>query len=540
MLKIFLAEDEIVVRESIRKNINWEEQGYTFVGEAGDGEIAYSMILEKKPDVIISDIKMPFMDGLELCRLVREDMPWVKIIFLTGYDEFAYAKQAISLGASEYLLKPVSSSVLIETIGRIRENIEAEQKQTAFLERYQQEMMELERLQQQKFFENLVSGEYAVPELLQMAGHLGLPLSAQSYNILLFNLSREQDNEIYSEDLVRVMSRVEALVARCEHTLLFKLGLDGWAILAKGDDTQDAAQTSRLFAQQLEQVLGKPENVHHFIAVGKPVQRLGDIRKSYQAADRAFAYRFIQDSDNTVYSEQTAKEDAAGDVSLRTLNSHAIDTAIIERLLRSGERGASAALIDEVFASIGEAHMQSLLLRQYIAMNAHFSAVAFLEQLGIPRDALLEKYGAVDEVGEALETLQGSKEYIVNLLEHALQLRDELSHKRYSLLLHQAQMFIRENHGRDDISLNLVARHVNMSPTHFSTIFSQEMGSTFIEYLTSVRMEQAKELLRCSRQKTAEIAYNVGYKDPHYFSYLFKKLQGCTPREFRAAGKDSV
>ena len=111
---------------------------------------------------------------------------------------------------------------------------------------------------------------------------------------------------------------------------------------------------------------------------------------------------------------------------------------------------------------------------------------------------------------------------------------EAFSKQKYSQLLKEAKNYIEQNYGNDEISLNTAAASVNLSPNHFSTIFSQEMGKTFIEFLTDVRMGRAKELLRSSAMKTAEIAYAVGYKDSHYFSYLFKKTQKCTPREFRS------
>ena len=107
MLKVFLVEDEIIVREGIKNNINWAAEGFAFAGEASDGELAYPLIQKARPDILITDIKMPFMDGLELSRLVRQEMPDIKIIILSGYDEFEYAKEAISIGITDYLVKQI-------------------------------------------------------------------------------------------------------------------------------------------------------------------------------------------------------------------------------------------------------------------------------------------------------------------------------------------------------------------------------------------------------------------------------------------------
>ena len=110
MLKVFLAEDEIVMREGIKNNIDWQGEGFEFVGDAGDGELAYPIIQKTRPDILITDIKMPFMDGLELSRLVKHELPETKIILLSGYDEFQYAKEAIDIGITDYLVKPVTRS----------------------------------------------------------------------------------------------------------------------------------------------------------------------------------------------------------------------------------------------------------------------------------------------------------------------------------------------------------------------------------------------------------------------------------------------
>ena len=119
MYKVFLVEDEIVVREGIRDNVNWENSNFIFSGEAPDGEIALPLIQEIKPDILITDIKMPFMDGLELSRIIKKNMPWVRIIILSGHDEFKFAKEAISIGVTEYLLKPISSSDLLKALNKV-------------------------------------------------------------------------------------------------------------------------------------------------------------------------------------------------------------------------------------------------------------------------------------------------------------------------------------------------------------------------------------------------------------------------------------
>ena len=179
MLKIFLVEDEMIMREGIKKNIDWEKENFSFVGDAADGELAYPLIIQKKPDILITDIKMPFMDGLELSRLVKAELPDIKIIVLSGYDEFDYAKEAIDIGIAEYLLKPVTSAKLLETLHRVQKTILEQREKEAVKNGVDEEM---------KFFRKLVLGNMSVSLLLKEGRALGIELAASEYNLLLLQL----------------------------------------------------------------------------------------------------------------------------------------------------------------------------------------------------------------------------------------------------------------------------------------------------------------------------------------------------------------
>lgn len=136
MIKVFLVEDETIIRQGIKHNIDWNSNGFELVGEAGDGEYAYPMILKHQPDILLTDVKMPFMDGLELSRAVKKVLPKTKIIVISGYNEFDYAKEAIKIGISDYLLKPVTSASLMEALKKVADQILEEQENSRLLERY--------------------------------------------------------------------------------------------------------------------------------------------------------------------------------------------------------------------------------------------------------------------------------------------------------------------------------------------------------------------------------------------------------------------
>ena len=166
-IKVFLVEDEVIIRSGVKKSINWEQEGYEFVGEASDGELAYPMILKEKPDILITDIRMPFMDGLELSRLVKKELPDIKILILSGYDEFEYAKKAIKIGVTEYLLKPISAAKLTEVLNAVAETIRQENEEKNLLETYFAEMRENTERDKMRLFEKLLMGDLSMGEILE-------------------------------------------------------------------------------------------------------------------------------------------------------------------------------------------------------------------------------------------------------------------------------------------------------------------------------------------------------------------------------------
>ena len=377
MIKVFLVEDEVVIRDAIKNSIDWEQEGYEFVGEASDGELALPMILKEKPDILITDIRMPFMDGLELSRLVKKELPDTNIIILSGYDEFEYAKEAIKIGVEEYLLKPISSNVLLEHLGEVASKIHEKQREYEQRERRIREMRE----------------KY---------------LSFQK---------KDRDDNI----------------------------------------------------------------------------------NSIKSSDADFDINSVDD-------------------------------------------------LKEIQDKMPRENFRSIILRQYVIVNIFATVTSFckkfedkVEKTQTEEIAHLQELKDREKLlREALATAESQEDiqtYMTQLLANALEVRNTVSDRRYSDVILAAQKIIKKQYMSEDISLNTVAAEVGMSASYFSTIFSREMNQTFVEYLTEIRMNKAKELLTCSSLKTAEIAFETGYRDPHYFSSLFKKTQGCTPKEYRASRK---
>lgn len=534
MLKVFLVEDEVVMREGIKNNIPWEEEGFRFVGEASDGELAYPLIQKTRPDILITDIKMPFMDGLELSRLVKQEMPDVKILVLSGYDEFEYAKEGISIGITDYLVKPISGNQLLEAVKKVGRQVEEEQQQRRFLATFEQERLENTQLARQKFFRSLVSGTRPVSELLKEGRKIGLELAANRYNILLFQIFASDGGEGYDEEENRATKAIEEMTEEMAEVLMIELGLEGWAFLLKETGEKELLKVQKDFLQKLEKTLRSYETVEYFGGLGRPAMRLSELGRCFEEANRAFAYRYLKKRNQVIDSSKELKEAAKEDICLDDLDMRHLDRRVAESFLKTGLKSQIPHFLDEYLKSLGEKNIQSILFRQYVTIDLYFAAVGQVQQMGFEAGDLIERCGDFQNMTSIFSTVEKTKGYLIRVLEAALELREAVSRQKYSSLLKDAKAFIRENYDNEEISLNMTAASVNLSPNHFSTIFSQETGQTFIEYLTAVRMEKARELLRGTSMKTAEIAFAVGYKDPHYFSYLFKKTQECTPREFRA------
>ena len=535
MLKVFLVEDEVVMRNGIKNNIPWEQEGFEFVGEASDGELAYPLIKREKPDILITDIRMPFMDGLELSRLVKKELPQIKIIILSGYNEFDYAKTAIRIGVTDYLLKPISSAKLLEAVKKVGDMIEKEQDNVRLMERYEKEMEENILQEKHKLWGALASNRLSTIELLEKGQHLGMDFTASAYLVFLFKLMQEGDATGCSDELNRASEKVNSLSSTWEKVLSFDRSPEGWAFLIKGESETEVLETFDETKKELLNLVAAYPKVEYFGGLGSIVQRIGDIQNSYKEAARAFSSRFFLDANQIADSAEmvSVQNEEDGKIDVSKMLSKKREHELVEKFFKNGTVEEVDSFLDELFQNIGEQNCKSLLYRQYVVMDLFFCATDFLENLEIGTEELPEECRDINQIVEKAGNAQSLRHQIGILFSETMMLRDGHSKKKYSKLLEDAKAFIDENYKHDDMSLNMVAAQVNISPSYFSTIFSNEMGQTFVEYLTYVRLEKARELLMCSNMRTAEIGYEVGYKDSHYFSYIFKKVVGCSPKEYR-------
>ena len=549
MLKIFLAEDEVIVRETIKRMIPWEELGFELVGEAADGEMALPLLIRQKPDLLITDIKMPFMDGLTLAKLAKKELPELKIVILSGYDDFNYAKQAINIGVEDYLLKPITKNALIERLSEIRSRYEHEKTQKEYYEKFQREMQAYEKNSSRDFFEALVRGSMDMMEVYKKAEKLGVDIVAEAYNILIFTMNSEEDfsgqKEGYSEWEAESLEMLEEFFSGHPSAMLFRSNIFSYGVLLKGQK-ESIKEITKECVGKIQGILKRKESKREwFLAVGQPVERLSQIKKSYHTASRAFSQRYLYGENILYYDEMEMMEHRSGQADtndnayLKKVDVNALNPAILQKFLSNGLQEETENFVKDYFYAIGQEPMESLVFRNYVILNVRFSVLSFLKSLGCDTEEM-EPENTEEILAESGKNIESAITYAKKMISQAITIRDQNSGNKNRSILKTAVDFIDEHYMDEDISLNTAANVANVSSNHFSALFSQNMGQTFIEYLTTLRMNKAKELLRCTGMRSSEIAGEVGYKDAHYFSYLFKKTQGMTPSEYRKAREEKA
>lgn len=527
--QVFVAEDEKFVREGIRNSI--EATGkYVLCGEAADGEMALPAILELKPDILITDIKMPFMDGLALSRAVRRAMPWVKILIVSGHDEFEFAKQAISIGVDEYMLKPISAKTLMAALDKISQRLEEDDARRVqanlCLSRDKQERLIL----RDAFLDRLLCGTVDAAEALEIAARFEMDIPARAYLAaeaeLLFDAAQPGAAAHIRE------GAEEALAPRSDVFWCMRGG-DRLALIVKADnETQlDAAvyEIIAILQRRLRQCL----QVDTVVGIGSVASRLGEISASYADAHRAL-YSIPGLPAGTVVNFADMKN------SVLPALSASEDVPVMQRL-RHMTRQDIGRVMEDVSHKFSDISFNSVLYGYYWIMDLLIAASRLVNELGGDARQVFPELGDARRLLKASASEAALSEIAREILERLITFRDGLDDVKYGDVIARAKAYIYKNYGDSLLSLNTVAAYTGFSPNHFSSIFSQNTGETFIGFLTRVRMEQAKKLLLETEKRSSEVAFEVGYNDVNYFRFLFKKHTGMSARDLRATqGREDV
>lgn len=526
LYKILLVDDEEDVRQAIVKKLDWTSLGFAVVGEASNGEEALEKAEALVPDVVMTDIKMPFMDGLELCRRVKKLLPGVRVAIFSGFDEFEYAKEAIAQQVEEYVLKPINAQELAGVFIRLRNTLDNEFAARRDMERLQRHYDESLPQLRQQFLTELLCGRMAGAELRQKAEEYGLLLAAKGYCVAILRAtypreSRENTRlmEVSLRQLVTdTLGRQPTahLVPSPENTQLLFLLQDG----------QDAHTVIKSLGQLFplaQRFLG----VSLSIGVGGVYLHAEDVPLSRAEATRALEYQILVERGQCIY---------IGDIEPGTQAHSQIDPHATEDILRQIKIGQVEDLrlvIDRQIADLKKSNtgIENFQIRLMELVTELLKLIRSyrLDPAAAGQAKLLEgqpyKVANLDELGQWLF------DFCDNL---RLMIRRERKDST-RLLVDRARAIIAESYADSELSLDVICSRLNVSPAYFSSQFKKETGQGFVGYLTAQRMDKALELLATTDNKTYQIAEKVGYLDPNYFSYVFKKQFGVSPSKYSQA-----
>jgi two-component system, response regulator YesN len=519
--KVFLVEDEIVTREGIRDNVDWKANGFEFCGEASDGETALVILRAIKPDILITDIKMPFMDGLQLGKIVREQMPWIKIIILSGHDEFEYAQQAINLGVTEYLLKPITVHDMHKVLQKLASQLDRERSEQLNLQKMQEQVEESQAALRERLLLKVITGAVDSTDAIEKGRRLGLDLIARCYLVVILKFeTSDHSGQFDYEEFQKIQVSVAGLVGNNPDVFLLKKDWKELVLLLKGNVPQYLEEERELLLSSIKNEL-QAMKYHLTIGIGMQKNRISDI---YQSFIEAFVS--IQ---NAPGKEKDGSNQMVEKAELLKVNKSAVET-----YLNCGVREDFEEFFTAYIQPLGETALKSYLIKSYLFMDVVLATAKLVNELKGNIDSIIPELNSIETILANIKTLDQLKNEIQKILVNALTFRDSQTSGQHTRVIRQAKEYIDQHYMEPDLSLYEIASLVNLSSSHFSMVFSQETCQTFKEYLTRTRIKKAKELLRKTSLSSNDISYQAGFNDPHYFSYVFKKNTGVSPTEFRA------
>lgn len=533
MYKLILVDDEEEVRQGIIQKIEWEKYGFEIIGEVENGREALDLIEKNIPDVVITDIKMPIMDGLELSSILKENFPVIKIIILTGFDEFKYAKQAINYGVVEYALKPVLPKDMVELLKKLKAQIDEEIAQKEGVKKLREHYTQSLPIMRDKFLTSLITGKLKKSEIEKKISAYNLNLIGKGYSVAIVSIDNNSiKNKNYYEDDIElikfaVMNISEEIIKKRSLGELF-FHINNIVIITKFEEFDKLNIYKRTFLalEEIRQSVEKYLKLTVTIGIGNVCHDINQLADSFKASVSALDYRLVIGSNKVIFIEDLEPQSA--DVIVFDENKE----KMLITSIKFGTENEIIDITDLLFKDIGDIKTSfkdyQIYLLEILAAIVKISKSLQLDMkdiLGLNYNLFVEMY--------QFNTIEEVKDWIKGI---CIKLMNYISYKRQDnckLLLEKAKDYINNNYSDEDIGINKVSNYLHISPCYLSMIFKKETGETFLNYLVSIRLEVAKDLLRASNLKTFEIAERIGYSDPNYFSYFFKKNFGISPREYR-------
>lgn len=524
MYTVIVADDEEELRRALIRRVDWESIGFSVAAEAENGVEALELVEKYEPDLLLTDIRMPFISGIELARQVREIRPAMQIAFLSGYDDFTYAQQAIQYNIISYLLKPISAAELTQELKKIKEKID---------EKYQQFVVddgEIERLEIKNMIMPWVldgfqgeAGREKDARLMQEAAAAGL-LRESSYNFkYIVIVTSIVDAEGENHTAKGTVHAVDSILKKYVKYVSFYS--DGRVVSLLIASQADFDKYLHIVVGEIAQSVKRIMKFSCLIGVSRPAAGLSSVHEAYVEAMNAMQYSMRNGTELSFISDI----ERGDDVDLEKIE-HYISG--IENILRGGSRQELEEFLNSVFDQVEKKEHCSRSL--YVMMMQLISAVLRIVCPVAEKDAVSELQGIASLLlRDTMENVVKMRSRYISFCLMAKDLISEQRKRSSTVICDRALGIIEAQYMNPDISLVSVSNEISVSPNYLSALIKKSTGKTFIDLLTQKRIETAKDLLLCTNMKIKEIAEKCGYNDQHYFSYCFKKYIGSSPNACR-------
>ncbi|WP_342422146.1 response regulator [Paenibacillus sp. FSL E2-0178] len=526
--KLCIIDDIKSVVEMISRKPAWQEHGIEVAGTALDGEEGLRIIRETRPDIVLTDIRMPRMDGLKMTRAILEDLPDCKIIILSAYSEFAYAQEAIRLGALDFVKKPFSLDEIVNVVLKAKELCREERQETARLAVMESKIRESLPILRQEYLTFLLHHQTTEADARSRWAYLDIPLAQHDFFVFVAEIDhfaeKLQGQPVQEVELLRfsLHNILEETISAWTRGVIIREATDRYVCIMNGSAPDTAALITEACCTNVSQFSRNTLS----IGVGPGVSAIHELATAYRQALSALGYHFYTGG-NGVYHY--------GNIENKPLSLHSYSAAAEQELLfalRSGNSGKSLQVLDQLFSE--------LLDSELLPEPRYVESVGYELSSKICR-VLLEQfpYEQVEPLERGIEamknrvhpSLQDIRSLLSGLCREACALVEEARSLESTRIIHQAIAYIR-SHLDTGLSLEQVAKQINLSPGYFSNLFKKVQGGSFQQYVMHEKMEKAKAMLIGGLQ-VQEIAQDLGYEHRRYFSEVFKKYTGMTPSEFK-------
>jgi two-component system response regulator YesN len=527
--KVLLVDDEVVVREGIKERINWSELGLVCVGDCENGMEAMEAVDLLLPDVVLTDINMPFVDGLELTRYLLEHHPFTKVIILTGYDDFSYAQQAIKLSVKDFILKPITAKELHKVLEKVTAEMNEDKRKREDLDRLRIQLNESLPLLKERFLERMVTSSIHPREREERLEYFQISLNTPCYLAIAIEIDYfPKDHQNADKDLLRfaVFNVIQEVIEQEAGSVTFRNRDEKVIVILSGQAEEPLFDIAQKLAEQIRHLIESYLKFTVTVGIGHSCSNLNHFLQSYESAMTALEYRFLLGANKVISIMDMEGHRAA------TNGEYQEDWE--QKLISCMKTGTENELKETLQAIIQQYKNSFPSIKQcYIHIQKLIIyLIRDLNQLGLQEVDIFGEVNPITHIYQ-FQTLEEMESWLFDCCRHAINTIIEQRNDFCNSQVRAAEAYLKQHYSDEGLSLAKICKYVHMSTSYFSSVFKAHTGKTFIEYLTAERISNAKELLKFTSLKTYEIASRVGYQDPHYFSMLFKKITGDSPTEYR-------